>query len=169
MRGPVRTLGFDARFDEAVGQEQSNPGAAAFTFADIADRLSAAGYGGHADALRRRALQAYNAAGRCSDAAWLHTRIVAEAFLAGRWTDVPGMLWVLHRLINEQTSHSETADAGLTAVVSVLDAAGRLFGDPMLLPESTATAVAAAVAQLDTLPAVLSGDPANRTLLLLVR
>jgi hypothetical protein len=77
------------------------------------------------------------------------------------------MLWVLHRLINEQTSHSETADAGLTAVVSVLDAAGRLFGDPMLLPESTATAVAAAVAQLDTLPAVLSGDPANRTLLLL--
>jgi hypothetical protein len=79
MRGPVRTLGFDARFDEAVGQEQSNPGAAAFTFADIADRLSAAGYGGHADALRRRALQAYNAAGRCSDAAWLHTRIVAEA------------------------------------------------------------------------------------------
>lgn len=52
MRGPVRTLGFDARFDEAVGLEQANPGAAAFTFADIADRLSAAGYGGHADALR---------------------------------------------------------------------------------------------------------------------
>ena len=166
MRGPVRTLGFDARLDEAVGQEQGNPGAAAFTFADIADRLSAAGYVGHADALRRRAVHAYNAAGQYPPAAWLHTRIVAEAILAGRWTDVPGMLWVLHQLINEQTSHGETADAGLTAVISVLDAAGSLLGDPMLLPESTATAVAAAVAQLDTLPAVLSADPANRTVLL---
>jgi hypothetical protein len=100
MRGPVRALGFDARFDEAVGQEQADPDAAAFTFADIADRLSAAGYGSHADALRRRAVQAYNAAAQYSDAAWLHTRIVAEAILAGRWTDVPGMLWVLHRLID---------------------------------------------------------------------
>lgn len=163
MRGPVRTLGFDARFDEAVDQEQVDPAAAAFTFADIADRLSAAGYGGNAEALRRRAVQAYNAAGRYSDASWLHTRIVAEAILAGRWTDVPGMLWVLHQLINEQTSNGETADTGLTAVVSILDAAGNLFGDPMLLPESTATAVAAAVAQLDTLPA----NPANRTVLLL--
>jgi hypothetical protein len=167
MRGPVRALGFDARFDEAAGQEQVSPGAAAFTFADIANRLSAAGYGGHADALRRRAVQAYNAAGQFSDAAWLHTRIVAGAILAGRWTDVPGLLWVMHRLIDEQTSHGETADVGLTAVVSVLDAAGPLFGDPLLLPGSTAAAVAAAAAQLDTLPAVLSGDPAHRTVLLL--
>ena len=45
-------------------RNRANPGAAASTFADIADRLSAAGYGGHADALRRRAVQAYNAAGR---------------------------------------------------------------------------------------------------------
>jgi len=117
--------------------------------------------------MRCGAVQAYNAAGQYSDAAWLHTRIVAEAILAGRWTDVPGMLWVLHRLINEQTSHGQTAGAGLAAVVSVLDAAGRLFGDPMLLPGSTATAVAAAVAQLDTLPAVLPADPAHRTVLLL--
>jgi hypothetical protein len=167
MRGPVRTLGFDARFDEAVRQEQGDPGAAAFTFADIADRLSAAGYGGHADALRRRAVQAYSTAGQYSDAVWLHTRIVAQAILAGRWTDIPGMLWVLHQLINEQTSHGEMTDAGLTAVVSVLDAAGNLFGDPMLLPESTAAAVAAAVAQLDKLQAALPADPANRTVLLL--
>jgi hypothetical protein len=118
------------------GQEQGNPGAAAFTFADIADRLSAAGYGSHADALRRRAVQVYNVAGRYSDVAWLHTRIIAEAILAGRWTNVPGMLWVLHQLINEQTSHGETAGTGLTAVVSVLDAAASLFGDPMLLPEA---------------------------------
>ena len=82
MRGPVRALGFDARFDEAVGLEQVNAGAAAFTFADIADRLSAAGYGGHGDALRRRAVQAYNAAGQYSDAAWLHTRIVLDTLPA---------------------------------------------------------------------------------------
>jgi hypothetical protein len=167
MRGPVRTLGFDARFEEATGQEQDDPGAAASTFADIADRLSAAGYGGHADALRRRAVQAYNAAGQYQDAVWLHTRIVAEAILAGRWTDVPGMLWVLHQLLNEQASHGQTVDEGLKAVVSILGATSTLFEDPMLMPESTATAVAAAAPHLNELQAALPADPAHRTVLLL--
>jgi hypothetical protein len=167
MRGPIQSLGFDARFDEAAGQEQSDPAAAAFTFADIADRLSAEGYGGHADALRRRAVQAYNAAGQYSEATWLHLRVVAEAILAGRWPEVQGMVWVLHQLINEQRSQGQTADAGLMAVISVLDAAHDLFGDPVLLPKSTGTCIAAAAPQVDTLLGCILADPANRTTFLL--
>jgi transcriptional regulator with XRE-family HTH domain len=166
MRGPIRSLGFDARFDEAVGEEQSDPGAAAFTFADIADRLSGAGYGGYADALRRRAVRAYNSASRYSDAAWLQLSVVSEAILAGRWGEVQGTLWVLHQLLNEQSAHGETVDAGLTALVLVLDAAHDLFGDPVLLPESTGKAVAAAASHLDTLLGSLPTGPVNRSVLL---
>jgi transcriptional regulator with XRE-family HTH domain len=166
MRGPIRSLGFDARFDEAVREEQSDPGAAAFTFADIAERLSGAGYSGHADALRRRAVQAYNSASRYSDAAWLQLRIVAEAIWAGRWGEVQGTLWVLHQLLNGQSEHGETADANLMAVIPVLDAVHDLFGDPVLLPESTGMAVAGAASHLDTLLGSLPAGPANRSVIL---
>src|SRR5207249_2319092 len=101
-----------------------------------------------------------------SDAAWLQLRVIAEAILAGRWGEVQGTLWVLHQLLNEQSEHGETADAGLTAVVLILDAAHDLFGDPVLLAESTGKAVAEAASHLDTLLGYLSAAPANRSALL---
>lgn len=163
MRGPIRSLGFDARFDMAVVEEQSDPGAAASAFADIADRLSAAGYRGHAGALRRRAVQAYSSASRYSDAAWLQLRVIAEAIVTGRWGEVQGSLWVLHQLLNEQGEHGETTEAGLTKVVSLLDATHDLFGDPVLLPESTGVAVVRVVSHLDTLLDSVPAESAHRS------
>jgi hypothetical protein len=166
MRGPVRSLGFDARFDEAVGTEQSDPAAAAFAFADIADRLSVEGYSGHADALRRRAVQAYGSAGRHSEGTWLQLRVIGEAILAGRWVEAPGMLWLLNQLLNGQQDSGATVDAGIAATVPIINAAHELIGDPLLAAESSERAVTASASHLDALAGAVPSDPSHRATLL---
>lgn len=167
MRGPLRSLGFASRFDEAVGVEQGNPAAAATVFADIAQHLSEAGFGGHADALRRRAVQAYGTAGRHSAAIRLHLRVVADGVLAGRWSEFGGQLWVLRQLIDGLHAASDGSEAAVEAAISVLDAVEALFSDPVLEEDTVAAAVEAASRSLDALLGQLPEGASDRAVVLL--
>jgi uncharacterized protein YutE (UPF0331/DUF86 family) len=167
MRGPLRSLGFASRFDEAVGVEQGNPAAAATVFADIAQHLSAAGFGGHANALRRRAIQAYGTAGRHSAAIQLHLRVVADGVLAGRWSELGGQLWVLRQLIDGLRASGDAPEAGVEAAISVLGAVEALFSDPVLVQDTVAAAVGAASRSLDALLGQLPEGASNRGVVLL--
>ena len=167
MRGPLRSLGFARTFEEALGVEQNDPTAAATAFVDIAQQLTEAGFGGHGDALRRRAVQAYGAAGRDSDAIWLQLRIIADSALDGRWTEFQGHMQILRHLTSEFGATGSTIEPGLAATISILDVAETLFADPVLARETVSTAVETASPYLDTLLARLPSGEAKKGALLL--
>lgn len=167
MRGPVRALDLDAQFSDAVNAEQGDPATAAAGFADIARRLSHAGYTAHAGALRRRAVQAYAAAERPAEAIRLQLRVVADAIMSGLWSEVPGLLHVLHLLADGFGPAGGEEVGAVTAVVGVLDVAGALVSDPMLLPQTTGTAVTSLAPLLAALPGTLPAESQVRGPLLL--
>jgi uncharacterized protein YutE (UPF0331/DUF86 family) len=167
MRGPMRSLGVARTFGEAVGMEQSDPAAAATLFADIAEQLSAAGFIGHADALRRRAVQAYGTAERHIDAIQLHLEVVTNSVLAGRWNEFPGHLWILRQLFDGLGAVGGSADAGLTAAISVLAAVEDLFTDPVLAQDTAVAALEVASPALDALLRLLPAEGGDNARILL--
>ena len=132
MRGPLRALGFANKFEDAVAHEESNPALAACAFVGIALDLSTAGFDGHASALRRRAAQAYVAAGRHANAAGLQLHILASAILAGRWDSISGQVLELQRVRDDQAINEGQPDAGLTAAVALAEVAAGVLNDPVL-------------------------------------
>jgi hypothetical protein len=167
MRGPVRALDLDSQFNDAVNAERGDPATAAAGFTDIARRLSQEGYTAHAGALRRRAVQAYTTAERPAEAIHLQLRVIADAIMSGRWPEVPGLLHVLHRLADGDGPGGGEEALAVTAVVGVLDVAGALVSDPMLLPQTTGTAAASLAPLLAALPGALPAGSQVRDLLLL--
>jgi Trypsin-like peptidase domain len=165
MRGPLQTQGLTVAFDEAVAREQSDPAAAAASFAEIAGQLFVHGFTPHADAMRRRAIQAYSAAGHRSNAIRLQLQLLNELILSGRWGEVSSQVLVLGRLAD---GPGETLSAGLAAAVASLQAATGLLEDPVLAAQNVSAVFDAAVPQLEIMLQQLAADPADFALILKV-
>ena len=163
MRGPLHAQGLIGRFDQAAAQEQTDPAFAAAAFAEISERLSADGFAPHADAIRRRAVQAYAAAGRRSAAARLQLQLVTEAIHAGRWDEVPGQVLVLQQVMD---GAGDEVSAGLTGAVAALQVATTLLQDPVLSTDMVSAAVEVAFTHLEAMLRQLAEDPADFALLL---
>jgi len=167
MRGPLRSLELDASFDEAVAHEQNDPGSSASTYAGIATRLTAEGFEGHAWALRRRAVQAYSAAGMYAEALRLQLAIIAATIMAGRWQEVQGPLWVARQIVSDSVSAGRDEDAAMVAAISILDAASDVLNDPLLAETTVNAALGAAAQHLTNLLEQLPVDPSDTGAVLL--
>ncbi len=163
MRGPMEALGLAAAFDEAVANEQVDPASAASNFVEIASQLYADGFAPHGDAIRRRAMQAYVAAGRSSDAVRLQLQLASEALLAGRWGDASIQALALSQLMD---GSGDTVPTGLAAAGAALQALTALIDDPVLATENVSAAFNVVVGHLQTVLDQLAVDATDFALLL---
>jgi hypothetical protein len=165
MRGPLQAMDLADVFDEAVTREQTDPASAARTFVEVAEQLSAKGFDPHADAIRRRAIQAYAAAGCRSDAVRLQLQLANDALLAGRWSDASILILALRQLMGRP---DEAVSADLTAAGAALQTLSALLEDPVLATENVSAVLGAIHAHLQAVLDQLVVHAADFTLLLTV-
>jgi tetratricopeptide (TPR) repeat protein len=125
LRGPLRALELDGVAQEAEAVLESAPESAARLFAEIADRLEARNYPGHAVRFRQRHGEALRRAGQLAEA--------ADTLFDLAWRDVDRCArWVAPAAVQvlEEMAKDPGALPQLGPRVAALQAITRWFADP---------------------------------------
>ncbi|MGW7449591.1 hypothetical protein, partial [Kitasatospora sp. NPDC054795] len=101
LLGPLDTSDVRPILREADRKLDVDPGAAAELYRDLADRLTEAGFRGHAIVLRNKQLDALRTVGRIEETAELAARLAVIALHHGDWHEPRRLSFMLQNLVQE--------------------------------------------------------------------
>jgi hypothetical protein len=139
--GPLATGDVTPKLREAEARRVDAPEKSARLYGELAERLSDAGFQGHATVLRHRQIDALQAAGLVDDAADLAAELAVTALHRGDRLEPRRLARRLEDLAREAEAAATDRSANTRQHADVIQAAVNYVGDPLGRPEGLTAAL----------------------------